>query len=73
MQWNDPYDLSKGIKYLWLTDRDAESLGAAVQTEVVNVPSVPTSGDDDDDESNDDEVVSLPCTPSRPRPSGKWR
>mmetsp|Transcript_32468 Transcript_32468/g.74377 ORF Transcript_32468/g.74377 Transcript_32468/m.74377 type:complete len:2019 (-) Transcript_32468:454-6510(-) len=60
VQWNDPYDLSKGIKYLWLTDKDVESLGSAVLTEMVSVSRSPSGGaddDDDGDESMDEEVL----------------
>lgn len=71
VQWNDPFDLSKGIKYLWLTDKEAEMLGPAVQTELVSVSQNGSRNvdDDDGDESLDDEVrsecPSLPACVSR--------
>ena len=41
IQWNDPYDFGRGIKYLWLTDKDVEALGPAVVTERVKVDHPP--------------------------------
>lgn len=38
VQWND-YEPTKGVEYLWLTDKDAEALGEAVHT--VRVPAPP--------------------------------
>jgi len=51
VQWNDPYDFSRGIAYLWLTDKDVEALGAAVVTERVKVaPKAALDEDEDEDE-----------------------
>ena len=58
VQWNDPYDFSRGISYLWLDDKDVEALGSAVVTERVPVPPLPLSGaeeDEDEDERDEDE------------------
>mmetsp|Transcript_29227 Transcript_29227/g.75274 ORF Transcript_29227/g.75274 Transcript_29227/m.75274 type:complete len:927 (-) Transcript_29227:436-3216(-) len=57
VQWNDPYDFSRGVKYLWLTDKDTESLGEAVVTERIKVQSsaaLPVAGDDDDERDADE-------------------
>ena len=55
IQWNDPYDLGRGIAYLWLTDKDCEALGPAVVTERVPVPAFPSYDDDEDEESEPEE------------------
>ena len=48
VQWNDPFDFTRGINYLWLTDKDAENLGSAVVTQRVPVPPVPSYDDESD-------------------------
>jgi len=55
IQWNDPYDVTRGINYLWLTDKDAEALGAAVVTERVPVPELKKFDDDEDEDEPDPE------------------
>ena len=60
VQWNDPFDLGRGINYLWLTDKDVEALGSAVVTERVPVPPLPAYAgdvDEDEDERDDDEKL----------------
>ena len=55
VQWNDPFDVSRGISYLWLTDKDAEALGSAVVTERVPVPQTASYEDEDEDERDEAE------------------
>jgi len=57
IQWNDPYDLSRGMNYLWLTDKDCEALGSAVVTERVPVPAQPSYDEDEEDEKEEEEKV----------------
>ena len=55
VQWNDPYDFTRGITYLWLTDKDIEALGPAVVTERVPVPPTGAAVEDEDEDERDDE------------------
>ena len=58
VQWNHPYDTSKGINYLWLTDADKDKLGDAVVTERVMVPKTgPAAVDEDEDEGDEEEKL----------------
>ena len=50
IQWNDPYDPSRGIAYLWLSEKDKEALGDTVITELVAVPEPEASDDEDEAE-----------------------
>ena len=50
IQWNDPYDPSRGIAYLWLSEKDKEALGDSVITELVAVPEPEASDDEDEAE-----------------------
>jgi len=55
VQWNHPYDTSKGINYLWLTDADKDKLGDAVVTERVMVPKTGAAAVDEDEDEGDEE------------------
>tara|TARA_B110001452_G_scaffold267606_1_gene278415 strand:+ start:4830 stop:7067 length:2238 start_codon:yes stop_codon:yes gene_type:complete len=56
VQWVDPYDPARGVQYLWLSQKDKESLGDAVVTERVQVP-VHSEADEDEDEELPGEQV----------------
>jgi len=53
VQWVGGDDPSKGVSYLWLTDKDKEALGDAVVTERVDAPPV---DDEDEDEAEEPPV-----------------
>lgn len=50
VQWVGGDDASKGVAYLWLTDKDKEALGDAVVTEVVQAPAVDAADEDEAEE-----------------------